>query len=248
MSDFYGTGAEATAGDLTSTRQMDKYTDWLQGEFKPLELATPLATQEQCVENAIRYWNTHSGYKISDVYSYTSGTKRVQLDTGFKTVVNVYPTKAATWIWKDNPLWSLMGMMVLDNVTTDLIIMTEAFRNYKLYVGMDMRWTYRKSDDPSIGGYLYVINIPSASQSIFVVGTKRITANEDIKPEPILDWILNYSKALLRIIEGNTLRKSSIIEVKNDGQELVNEGKEEVKELKEELASSGRWVALAKRR
>ena len=234
--------------DLTPTRDADKYINWIINEFKPLTLATAQVTGliEQQVENAIRYWNTHSGYKISMVYDYVPGTKRVQLGTDFKTVVRVVPTKTTTWIWNDHPLWTLTGITVLDSVTTDLIMMSEAFRNYRIYVGTDFRWVYDKSDDPSVGGYLYAINVPQGVQSLLVIGTKRITKNEDVKIEYALEWLLYYIKALVKQIEGNTLRKSGIVGIVNDGQELVTEGKEEMKDLQDRLARDSRWVVCAR--
>lgn len=233
---------------LVPSRVMTKYVDWIKQEFEPLTLATPDATIEQCVENAIRYWNTHSGHKIVAMYDYVVGQARVQVGEVFKTIVEVYPNnRGATWIMRDHPLWSLLGIQILDNITTDLIIMTEAFRAYRQYIGTDMNWHWEKSDDPTVGGYLYVVNLPSNCNAVYVVGTKRITANEDITNEHILEWILKYSKALVNRIEGNTLRKSSIIDVKNDGQELVNEGIEEKKALQEKLSQDSRWLAFAQR-
>jgi len=233
-----------TSGDYMD---MSDIVSWLQTEFLPLDLATPTSTIEQLVNNAIRYWNTHSGHKISRVYNFNTGTRRVQLDTDFKTVVQVYPTSSTTWIWNDHPLWTLLGISILDNVTTDLILMSEAFRNYRIYVGTDMRWTFDPSQDPNTGGYLYVLNAPNNTTALLVVGTKRITSTDEINNEYILDWILRYSKALLKMVEGNTLRKSSIIGINNDGDTLVREGAEEKRELEEALKRDARWVALTRR-
>lgn len=237
-----------TIDDLTPTRDMTKYLDWIRNEFKPLQLITPEATLKQQIENAIRYWNTHSAYKIGDVYDYAPGTKRVQIDPNFKSVAMVTPTEKTTWIWNDHPLWTLTGITVLDNVTTDLIMMSEAFRNYKIYVGTNFRWTFQKSDDPTVGGYLYCINVPNNVKSVFVVGTKRITKNEDIKVDYILDWMLSYTKALVKQIEGNTLRKTAIIDTPIDGQALCDEGKEEQKELQERLARDSKWIVFMRRK
>ena len=237
-----------TDDDITPTRSMDKYVNWIRNEFAPLTLITPLLSIEQCVENAIRYWNTHSAYKISKVYDYTGGTSRIQLDPEFKAVVDVLPTKVATHIWSSHPLWTLVGITVLDNVTTDLIMMSEAFRNYKIYVGTNFRFAFKRSDDPTIGGYLYCTNLPNSTSSILAIGTKRITKNEDIKSQYILDWILSYSKALVKQIEGNTLRKTAIIDTPLDGQELLREGREEVKDLQASLHKDGRWIIFMKRK
>jgi len=242
-----GTRSSGGADIVSYTRTAIK--EWLEAEFAPLTLATPDDTIYQVIQNAIRYFNTHSAYKISAMYDYSSGTKRVQLGTEFKTVTKVYPNKTTSWIYDDHPLWSLLGITILDNVTSDMIIMSEAFKNYRNFVGTDFRWRFVKSEDPDVeGGYLYAINIPSGTTSLYVEGTRRITCDDtNITSEYILDWILNYSKALLRIIEGNTLRKGDIVGIKNDGQEMINEGKEEKKELEERLAVDGRWVAMIRR-
>lgn len=228
-------------------RDYNKYLTWLRNEFLPLTLATPEDTLKQIVENSIRYWNTNSAYKLGTMVPYTVGQKRAQLNTQFKTVVDIYPDKTTTWIWNDHPLWTLMGITVLDNVTGDLIMMSEAFRNYRVYVGTDFQWQFDKSDDPAVGGYLYCINIPSGTQNLFVMGTKRITDDEDVKIEQVLDWLYRYSKAQLKQIEGNTLRKVSVVGVSNDGQQLVDEGKQEIKDLQVELAKNGRWVVMSRR-
>ena len=248
MVDIYGEGTVATGDDLTSIRQTDKYLDWIEAEFQPLTLATPDATIEQCLENAIRYWNTHSAYKISTMVDYAVGQKRAEIPVDFKSVVQVFPAKASTWIWNDHPLWTLTGVTILDNVTSDLILMSEAFRNYQTYVGSDFRWTFVKSEDPNNdGGYVYCNNLPTRNSAIFVVGTKRITNTEDIKQEYILDWVLSYTKALVQMIEGNTLRKAGIVNIKNDGDDLVREGKADKERLQEQLARDGRWLVLARR-
>jgi hypothetical protein len=237
-----------TDDDLLPTRSMDKYLTWIANEFKPLTLITPEVSIKQCIENAIRYWNTHSAYKISSVYSYPTSSARIQVDPEFKSIVDVMPTQTAEHIWSSHPLWTLTGITVLDNVTTDLIMMSEAFRNYRIYVGTNFRWVFERSVLPTTGGHLYCTNVPGGVQSLFVVGTKRITKNEDIKSQYIVDWILYYSKALVKQIEGNTLRKTMIIDTPLDGQALVDEGREDQKELQESLARDSRWIIFMKRK
>lgn len=228
-------------------RDYTKYLTWIANEFAPRELATPDTVIQQQVENAIIYYNTHSAYKITGIYDYITSQKRVQLDNSFKTVIDVLPTSTTTWIWNDHPLWTLTGVTILDNVTTDLIMMSEAFRNYRIYVGSNFRFTFEKSDVPLVGGYLYCINVPSGVNGVYVVGTKRITEDEDLVVEVILNWIKYYTKALVKQIEGNTLRAAGIVDLKTDGQELVNEGKEEMKVLQDALMKESFWVMSVKR-
>lgn len=243
-----GTVYGATSDDLASQRNTEKYLTWIKAEFAPLSMVTPDATLEQCLENAIRYWNTHSAYRISTMVDYQSGQKRAQLPNDFKQVAQVYPSRSTTWIWNDHPMWSLLGVMVMDNYTTDMILLSEAFRNYRIYVGTNFRWTFEPTQDPTEGGYLYCVNLPNGTSGVYVLGTKRITKAEDIKDEYINDWLLRYFKALVKQVEGNTLRKANMILPGGvDGQSLVDEGLTEMKELQEDLAKEGRWVAFIRR-
>jgi len=232
---------------ILSERVSEKYINWIKQEFQPLTLATPDETIVQAVENAIRYWNTHSAYKAMETYDFTPGEKVIQLNAQFKSVVDVLPARRSTWLWSDHPLWTLLGITVIDNVTSDLIMLSESYRNYRVYVGADMRWEFIRPDNYEDGGKLFLINVPSGVAGFCVVGTKRIVKDEDIQNEFVLEWLLRYIKALVKMCEGNILRKSSIIGIKNDGQELMNEGKEEQKELQEELSKTARWTAFVRR-
>ena len=125
--------------------------------------------------------------------------------------------------------------------------MSAAYRNYKIYIGKDFRWTHIKSSNPEVESELYVQSVPSRADRLAVVGTKRIRSTEDITGEYINNWILLYTKSLIKKIEGNTLRKSSIVGITNDGQELYNEGKTEAIELQDNLHKDGRWFTFARR-
>jgi len=221
--------------------------EWIRREFEPISLATTEDAVSQFIDNSIRYFNTHSAFKFFEMYDYSDALNRIQLSTSFKSVVSVYPATTTTWIWEDHPLWTILGLTILDNITEDLIMMSSAFQNYRLYVGSNFAWKYVKSDDPSTGGYLYIVNMPVQTDRICVVGTMRVFKVDDITSEYILDWILSYTKAQVKMAEGNTLRKSGLIGVKNDGQELFEEGKNEKTDLQDRLAKDGRWCLLARR-
>jgi len=225
---------------------------WVKTEFKPVMLATPDETILQVVDNAIRYWNTHSAFKIIEMVENVSpGVPRVALNSNFKNVVRVYPSTTPDWILQNHPLWTLLGITIIDNLTADLVMMSEAFRNYRYYIGTDFKFYFDRNDNPDAtngnGGYLYVTNLPQNTTAVAVVGTKRILPDEDITSEYLLDWILKYVKAQVKMIEGNTLRKSGAINIKNDGQELMNEGKDEVKTLQKQLMDEGRWVSFTRK-
>jgi hypothetical protein len=310
---------------------------YLKTEFAPVTLATEDATILQMISNAKRYWSTHSAFAVVRMFP-TSGaitlqagattSGRIQLTPDFKQVVKVYPSTTPDWILGNYPLWSLLGITIIDNLTSDLIMLSEAFRNYRYYMGTDFHFTFQKSNNPGVGGYLYTTNLPTGTTGICVVGTKRIvngpvalnidtsatagileltpitagtlilsngtqtytddgngvlvssesgyagtidydtgewtvdawlnnnaqctgTANytcvEEIKSDFILEWLLAYSKCLVKMCEGNALRKMSAVAVQNDGQQLYDEGKEEKKELEEKLNIESRWLCFAKK-
>jgi hypothetical protein len=221
--------------------------EWLDTEFYPVTLATPQETIQQIIGNAKRYFNTHSSYPIAQMFPASPGTPFVDLTTAYKGVHQVLPATQPDWILANYPVWSLLGVTVIDNLTSDLITLGEAYKNYRYYMGTDFKWNFQKSDDPFIAPKLYFSNIPSGTSSICVIGSARIQHNTPITSEHILNWLLYYVKALVKITEGNTIRKSSSIGIVNDGQQLIDEGKEEVAKLQEQLAQEGRWVTLCKR-
>jgi hypothetical protein len=49
------------------------------------------------------------------------------------------------------------------------------------------------------------------------------------------------------MVEGNALRKTDAINIKNDGQQLYDEGKEDKLRLEERLANEGKWMCFARR-
>ena len=220
---------------------------WVKNEFLPIPLATDDVTIQQIDDNAIRFWNVHSAFPIVKMFSANSGTKVVTLDPEYKNVVQIFPDNVPDWVLQNYPLWSLLGITIIDNLTSDLIMLSEAYRNYRYYIGTEFKYTYVKSDDPTVAGSLYLYNLPGTTSSIAVVGTKRILKEEDIKSEYILSWLLPYIKALVKLVEGNVLRKASSIEIANDGQRIYDEGREEKEKLEERLSAEGRWLSFIKR-
>jgi hypothetical protein len=248
MADYKGQGTPITGTDLTPVRVMDKYVAWVKLQLGPRLLAITDDTIEQSVENSVRYWNNHSGYKISTMIDVDAGSSTAyEINARFKQVLRVYPSRTTTWMWNDHPMWTLLGVRVMDNVTSDLIILTEGYKNYRAYLGTDFQWTFEKSDTPGQPGKLYVAHVPGGAPKLAIVGTKAIVDTEDIREEIILDWVLHYTLAQVKIAEGHTLRAGMTIDVKIDGPELLAEGNAEKEKLQEQLQLEGRWVALARR-
>jgi len=230
--------------------KISEITEWMKTELAPLTLATPDQTIFQLVKNSIRYFNNNSAVKHVEMVNYT-GTSKVTVPATMKTVAQVFPMQSApTLNVQDFPLWTLLGIQVLDGLTTDLIMLSETYKNFMVYMGKDFHWTWVPSEAPSTvngGGSLFVENLPSGSAKLCVVGSRRLYDTDDITEGYPLDWILRYSKALLRISEGSLLRKAGIIGVANDGDTLVKEGREDLDLLQKELKASGRWLAFVHR-
>jgi hypothetical protein len=106
----------------------------------------------------------------------TSGSTKVTVSPSIKTVVKVLPTPPAEWITQNYPQWSLLGISMLDSVNNDLIMMTEAFKNYKGYIGGDFKWYFHRSEDPDVGGQLHLYNLPQNVQKIFANVDSQKTA------------------------------------------------------------------------
>ena len=151
--------------------------DWVKQEFMPVSLATPDETILQILRNTKRYWNTHSAFPVAQMYAGASDTS-IRLTPNYKNVVKVYPATTPDWVLGNYPMWSLLGIAIIDNLTSDLIMLTEAYKNYRYYMGADFNWNYQKSDLPGIGGRLYMTNIPQGTQNMCVIGTKRLLQGE----------------------------------------------------------------------
>jgi len=158
---------------------INEIVQWVHQEFQPVELATSDATIIQMTKNAIRYFNTHSAYPIVKMFPCAGiSAASIQMTPDYKNVVQVYPATTPDWILQNYPLWSLLGITVIDNLTSDLIMLSEAFRNYRYYMGTDFKFTYQKSENPTVGGILYLSNLPGPTTTLCCVGTKRIITNE----------------------------------------------------------------------
>lgn len=223
--------------------------NWVKTKFQPIELVETDEVILQHVDDAIRYWNTHSAHRCMGMYS-VGGQNRIALSPSFKNVVRVIPANSPQWMLEGHPLWTLLGVTVLDNVTSDMVLMAESFNTFKTYIGGDLRWKFIGSDDPEnleTPPYLFLSAVPSGTTKCCVIGTKRILRNEDIKNEYIIDWLTKYIWALVKRTEGTLYRKAGLIDAANDGQALYDEGENERKELESRLALESRWVVFVKR-
>jgi len=224
---------------------------WIKTDYGPLIYSQPDATLLQNIQQVVYYFNTHSGHRFTQMYPVTSAgpgsSLVVTLDPHFKTVTECLPSSQSLELALADPTWTLLGIQVMNYLSADLIAINEGYKNYLAYLGNDFRWTYEPSQDPSVGGTLFVQQLPAPATRLFVVGTMRINPADTITSEHILDWVLRASIAYCKMKEGNILRKAMSINVRTDGQELLNENQEVWEACKKELALNARWVALAQK-
>lgn len=237
----------------------DGIRDWIIKSFKPVDLTVEADTIDQQIDLAIDTWNTKSGYKIVRMFPQTgmipnnavaggAVEAQLQLSAEIKSVVKVFPSVMAEELFSNHPMWVLLGFITLDRYTSDLMLLSQTFEGYKIYLGNDFRWKFIRSDDSTKGGWLYLQQVPRGTAKVAVIGTKRILAEEDIVDEFILTWIKKFSRSLVKALEGNVLRHGQIIGIQNAGQEMVTESLTEQKDLLEELRKESRWMLMAQRR
>lgn len=209
-----------------------------------MTLATPAATIKQMWHNSIRYCNANSAFACSAM---VNSSKMQDLPLKFSDVVMCVPANAADRLFMDNPLFSTLGVILLDNVTSDLIQITESFKAYRNYVQTDFQWFTISSRDPKVATKLLMNQLNARITRCFVMGMQRFATDEDVTGDNELDWMLRYTKAQVNWSEGNAIRKAGMIGINNDGDSLCGTGSEEMKALREELIVKGRWVAAIER-
>lgn len=225
--------------------------DWIKTDYAPLQYSQPDGTLIQNINQVIYYFNTHSGVRTLNMYPVTSSGPSSQtvitLDPHIKLVSEVLPSSQVLELALADPTWTLLGIQVMNYLSADLIAINEGYKNYLTYLGNDFRWVYEPSQDPTVGGTLFIQQIPAPATAVAVIGAQRILPGDNITEEHILDWLLRACIAYCKMKEGNVLRKADSINVKNDGQVLFDENMLEWEKLKKELKDNGRWLALSQK-
>lgn len=228
--------------------RLPEIVEFIKTSILPVKLVTPDQVIDQCIQSAFRYFNNHSAVKIVQMVPATSPSK---VSKYIKSVAQVYPdVRSSTLNMQDFPLYTLLGIQVIDGLTSDLILLSETYKTYMTYMAKDFDWTFLPVDDANDtngGGSLFVQNVPNGCSRLCVIGSQRVFPDDDITNQYILDWLINYSRALVMVTEGGTLRKGDIIGVKNDGSDIISDAKEEIKSLRDDLKANGRWLGFLRR-
>ena len=99
---------------------------WLKTDYLPLQFSQPDAALLQGINDVIRFWNTHSGVRILEMYpAGGSPIFSFLIDPRFKNVTQVYPSAIAREIALAEPTWTLLGIQIMNYLSADLIAINE---------------------------------------------------------------------------------------------------------------------------
>lgn len=126
---------------------INEIAEWIKVGYQPLQFSIPDQTIEQNIRNAYRYFNNNSAIQYTEMVP-KSGV-RIPISKHIKAVSSVIPASLPGVLnIQDFPLWSLLGIQVIDNLNTDLMMLTDTYKNYSIYMGKDFQWTFQPQDAP----------------------------------------------------------------------------------------------------
>lgn len=212
--------------------------EYVVASFEPIKLATAEVSIEQCVDEAIRWWDRVGGYPQSEQVLYPQ-TNAFLLPERVDVVTNVYTDRITTELFTAQTL--LLGVTILDYDIMTLAMKQDHLANLRSFLASRFRWKFLKP-------YLYVDGMVTAVSTMVVTylphfdwtsKTTEITGKN-------LDWIQRYARALLKGREGEIRRLGSVIQSPLDGDTLVQESKDEVAVIKQEWNAAKPVIPFAR--
>ena len=200
--------------------------EYVVSSFKPIQLATDKVSIEQCVEEAIRWWDRAAAYPKAEQFAYPQ-TNSFQLPERVDQVIDVIPDRVTTELFTAQTL--LLGVTILDYDILTLAMKQDHLSNLRTFLASKFRWKFLKP-------YLYVDGMLTAVADMIVVYYPHYDytdRNIDITGKDI-DWITRYARALVKGREGEIRRLGSVIQSPLDGDTLTSECKEELQSIKDE--------------
>lgn len=194
--------------------------------FKPIKMATAKVSVEQCVEEAIQWWDRVGGYPKAEQFPYPQ-TNSFLLPDRVDTIINVIPDRVTTELFTAQTL--LLGVTILDYDILTLAMKQDHLANLRTFLASRFRWKFIKP-------YMYVDGMTTFIGTMVVVYLPHYDWTEretDITGKDIY-WIRRYARALVKQREGEIRRLGSVIQSPLDGDTLTSESKEEIAAIKEE--------------
>ena len=204
--------------------------EYVRRSFEPIVLATANVSLEQCVEQAIRWWDRVGGYPQVEQFAYPQ-TNAFPLPDRVDQVVQVYADRVTTELFTAQTL--LLGVTVLDYDILTLAMKSDHLANLRTFLASRFRWKW-------VRPHLYVDGMVTAVASMVVVYLPHFEytdRNVDVNGKN-LDWVIRYARALVKGREGEIRRLGSVIQSPLDGDTLVTESKDELTAIAEEWSNS----------
>ena len=204
--------------------------EYVVSSFKPIKLSTAQVSIEQCVEEAIQWWDRVSGYPKAEQFNYPQ-TNSFQLPERVDSIIEVIPDRVTTELFTAQTL--LLGVTILDYDILTLAMKQDHLANLRTFLASRFRWKWVKP-------YMYVDGMLTAVATMVVVYLPHYDWSDrdvDITGKDIY-WIRRYARALVKQREGEIRRLGSVIQSPLDGDTLVGESKDEVATIKAEWNAS----------
>lgn len=200
--------------------------EYVVSSFKPIKLSTATVSIEQCVEEAIRWWNRVGGYPKAEQFAYPQ-TNSFTLPDRVDQVMYVITNRITTELFTAQTL--LLGVTVLDYDITTLAMKQDHLSNLRTFLASRFRWKWVKPN-------LYVDGLLTAVSSMVVVYLPHFdwTDKEAEINGKDLEWIQRYARALVKQREGEIRRLGSVIQSPLDGDTLVTESASEIEAIKKD--------------
>lgn len=200
--------------------------EYVVSSFKPIVLATAGVSIEQCVEEAIQWWDRVGGYPKAEQFAYPQ-TNSFLLPDRVDAVIEVIPDRVTTELFTAQTL--LLGVTILDYDILTLAMKQDHLANLRTFLASRFRWKFVKP-------YMYVDGMLTAIATMVVVYLPHYDwsrREDDITGKDVY-WIRRYARALVKQREGEIRRLGSVIQSPLDGEALVTESKDEVEAIKAE--------------
>ncbi len=200
--------------------------EYVVSSFKPIVLSTARVSIEQCVEEAIRWWNRVCGYTKVEQFAYPQ-TNSFSLPERVDQVVRVIPDRVTTELFTAQTL--LLGVTILDYDILTLAMKQDHLANLRTFLASRFRWQFHKP-------YLYVDGMLTAVSSMVIVYLPHYDhTDRDVNiTGRDIDWIKRYARSLVKQREGEIRRLGQVVGSPLDGDTIMAEGKEEIKDIKAE--------------
>ena len=202
----------------------------MEASFKPIKLATSRVSIDQCVEEAIQWWDRVGGYPKAEQFNYPQ-TNSFLLPDRVDAILDVIPDRVTTELFTAQTL--LLGVTILDYDILTLAMKQDHLANLRTFLASRFRWKFVKP-------YIYVDGMLTAVATMVVVYLPHYdwsSRTEEILGKDVY-WIRRYARALVKQREGEIRRLGSVIQSPLDGDTLTGESRDEIAAIKDEWNAS----------